>query len=89
MVIKNSYMNSFDLTRDAIVNGEHLSLDVSYRFAPEDPWKRTGWLVDITTHDSETDEVDWGFCSGWCPTYAEAIAQLKAHPSYKTYPFPC
>lgn len=89
MTIKNPYMNSFTLTRDAIVNGEHLSLTIDYRFAPEDQWKRTGWIVSIETHDPETDEIDWGFCSDWCPTYAEAISQLKANVSYKTYPFPC
>ena len=86
MIIRNNFMNCNDLIRDAIVNGELLTFTVSHRL--ESGTELSGWFVDITTHDPATKEVDWGFCSGWTPSYPEAVAKIKADPAYKRYPFP-
>lgn len=85
MIIHNDYNKSIDCVKDAIVNGEHLTLTVSHRLADDE---FTGWFASITTHDPETDETDWGFCYGWCASYPEVIAGLKSNRSYKEYPFP-
>ena len=85
MITYNHYSNCFDCTKDAVVNGEHLTLTISHCLREHEC---TGWFVSITTHDTETDETDWGFCAGWLPSYTEAIAALKANPSYRKYPYP-
>ena len=86
MIIRNEFMGCNDCIKDAIVNGEHLTLTVSHLL--DQSTKFTGWFVSITTHDEITDETDWGFCAGWLPSYIEAIKHLKENPSYKRYPFP-
>lgn len=85
MIIKNTLMNCFDSVRDKIVDGEHLTLTISHCL---EDGKFTGWFASITTHDPETDETDWGFCSGWHSTYHEAVASLKANPAYYKYTYP-
>lgn len=86
MVIYNQFSKCYDLIKDEVVNGEHLTLTVSHKLEESE---FSGWFVSITTHDEVTDETDWGFCSGWLPSYPEAIGNLKANISYKRYPFPC
>lgn len=88
MIVRNSYMGCFDCIKDANVNGEHLTLTVSHRLDPERT-DMSGWFVSVTTHDPATDDVDWGFCSGWHESYHKAIECLKSNQSYKRYPFPC
>ena len=81
----NNYSKCLDCIKNAVVNGEHLTLTVSHRLGESE---FSGWFISITTHDQETDEVDWGFCSGWKPNYNEAINDLKANEAYKRYPYP-
>ena len=87
MVYVNAYDKSYDCEKDAVVNGEHLTMIISHRLDVGYP-ELSGWFISILTHDYETDEIDWGFCSGWCPTYHAALTEIVNQPSYQKYPFP-
>ena len=86
MIIKNDDMNCRDVAKDATVDGEKLRLTVTYRLNPKQP-AYSGWFASIVVLGEE-EEPEWGFCSGWRPSYTEAIAALKAHVAYERYPFP-
>ena len=87
MVYQNCYDGSYDCEKDAVVNGEHLTMIVSHKLDQAN-LEFSGWFISILTHDWETDEIDWGFCSGWCQTYHEALNDIMNQPSYQKYPFP-
>ncbi len=85
MIIYNKAMNVNDVTRDRVMpNGEKLTLYVEHRLTQAS--NLTGWFISICTND-ENDEHDWGFCSGWCSSYPEALQSIKSHSAYKAYPF--
>ena len=85
MIRWNDSMKAHDMEKEKILfNGEKILLNVEHRL--EENTNITGWFISICTTD-ETGEVDWGFCSGWCPSYPAAKASIMAHEAYKRYPF--